>query len=214
MFSDRETGKDLLSSSGRTTMRALLRIAHRIDRTNEWIGRIAYSLTLVMVGVGAYNTLVRYLDRFTGLGLSSNTYIELQWYMYSLIFLLGAAWTLKQDAHVRVDVLFARLTPRGRAWVDLGGAALFLLPFCALVIWTSWSTVYNSWAVLEVSPDPGGLPRYPIKTVILIAFFLLFLQGISLAIRKIDFLFGAAEGPAEPDPEVAAGDSGETQGGK
>ncbi len=191
-------------------MRTLLRIAHRIDRTNEWIGRAVYWLTLVMVGVGAYNALVRYLDRFTGLGLSSNTYIELQWYMYSLIFLLGAAYTLKHNAHVRVDVLFMRLTPRGRAWVNLGGALLFLLPFCILVIWTSWPTVHNSWAVLEVSPDPGGLPRYPIKTVIPIAFVLLFLQGASLAIKQIAFLRDPA---AEDIPGHAPDNSGKSQGG-
>ena len=191
-------------------MRTLLRIAHRIDRTNEWIGRAVYWLTLIMVGVGAYNALVRYLDRFTGLGLSSNTYIELQWYMYSLIFLLGAAYTLKHNAHVRVDVLFMRLTPRGRAWVNLGGTLLFLLPFCILVIWMSWPTVHNSWAVLEVSPDPGGLPRYPIKTVIPIAFILLFLQGISLAIKQIAFLRDPA---AEDIPGGARSDSGKAQGG-
>ena len=191
-------------------MRTLLLIAHRIDTTNEWIGRAVYCLTLVMVGVGAYNALVRYLDRFTGLGLSSNTYIELQWYMYSLIFLLGAAYTLKHNAHVRVDVLFMRLTPRGRAWVNLGGALLFLLPFCILVIWTSWPTVHNSWAVLEVSPDPGGLPRYPIKTVIPIAFILLFLQGVSLAIKQIAFLRDPA---AEDIPGHAQSDSGKAKGG-
>ena len=191
-------------------MRTLLRIAHRIDQTNEWIGRVVYWLTLLMVGVGAYNALVRYLDRFTGLGLSSNTYIELQWYMYSLIFLLGAAYTLKHNAHVRVDVLFMRLTPRGRAWVNLGGALLFLLPFCILVIWTSWPTVHNSWAVLEVSPDPGGLPRYPIKTVIPIAFILLFLQGVSLAIKQIAFLRDPA---AEDIPGHAQSEPGKAQGG-
>ena len=191
-------------------MRTLLRIAHRIDQTNEWIGRAVYWLTLVMVGVGAYNALVRYLDRFTGLGLSSNTYIELQWYMYSLIFLLGAAYTLKHDAHVRVDVLLARLTPRGRAWVNLAGTLLFLLPFCFFVIRMSWPTVYNSWAVWEVSPDPGGLPRYPIKTVIPIAFALLFLQGISLAIKQIAFLRDPA---AENIPGSASNDSGTPQGG-
>lgn len=191
-------------------MGTLLRIAHRIDRTNEWIGRGVYWLTLLMVGVGAYNALVRYLDRFTGLGLSSNTYIELQWYMYSLIFLLGAAYTLKHNAHVRVDVLFTRLTPRGRAWVNLGGTLLFLLPFCILVVWMSWPTVYNSWAVLEVSPDPGGLPRYPIKTAIPVAFILLFLQGISLAIKHIAFLRDPA---AEDIPEGAPISSGTSQGG-
>ena len=191
-------------------MRTLLRIAHRIDQTNEWIGRAVYWLTLVMVGVGAYNALVRYLDRFTGLGLSSNTYIELQWYMYSLIFLLGAAYTLKHDAHVRVDVLLVRLTPRGRAWVNLAGTLLFLLPFCFFVIRMSWPTVYNSWAVWEVSPDPGGLPRYPIKTVIPVAFALLFLQGISLAIKQIAFLRDPA---AENIPGSASNDSGTPQGG-
>ena len=204
-----ETCKDFQEGAA-SIMRTLLRIAHRIDRTNEWIGRAVYWLTLVMVGVGAYNALVRYLDRFTGLGLSSNTYIELQWYMYSLIFLLGAAYTLKHNAHVRVDVLFMRLTPRGHAWVNLGGALLFLLPFCILVIWTSWPTVHNSWAVLEVSPDPGGLPRYPIKTVIPIAFVLLFLQGVSLAIKQIAFLRDPA---AEDIPGHAQSDSGKAQGG-
>ena len=191
-------------------MRTLLRIAHRIDQTNEWIGRVVYWLTLVMVGVGAYNALVRYLDRFTGLGLSSNTYIELQWYMYSLIFLLGAAYTLKHNAHVRVDVLLARLTPRGQAWVNLGGTLLFLLPFCFLVIRMSWPTVHNSWAVWEVWPDPGGLPRYPIKTAIPVAFFLLFLQGISVAIKQIAFLRDPA---AEDVPESAPINSGKPQGG-
>jgi TRAP-type mannitol/chloroaromatic compound transport system permease small subunit len=175
-----------------------LRIAHRIDRFNERIGRLVCWLTLFMVLVGSYNALVRYLDRFTGLGLSSNTYIELQWYMYSLVFLLGAAYTLKHDAHVRVDVLSARLGVRGRAWINLLGTILFLLPFCVLVMWTSWPTISNSWAVLEVSPDPGGLPRYPIKTAIPVAFALLFLQGVSLAVKQIAVLRGVlTEGELE-----------------
>lgn len=160
-----------------------LRLAAGIDRFSEWTGRLVYGLTLLMVLVGAFNAIVRYLDRFTGIGLSSNTYIELQWYMFSMVFLLGAAYTLKHNAHVRVDVLYARLSPRGRAWVNLLGTVLLLLPFCVLVLWTSWPTVMNSWAVREVSPDPGGLPRYPIKTVILVCFVLLLLQSISLAIK-------------------------------
>lgn len=167
-----------------------LRIASRIDRTNEWIGRLVYWLTLFMVLFGAYNALVRYLDRYTGLGLSSNTYIELQWYLFSLVFLLGAAYTLKHNAHVRVDVLFARLSPRGRAWINLLGTLLFLIPFCILVLWTAWPAVRNSWIVREVSPDPGGLPRYPIKAAIPLAFTLLMLQGISLAIKQVAVLRG------------------------
>ena len=167
-----------------------LRIASGIDRTNEWIGRLVYWLTLVMVLIGAYNALVRWLDRYTGLGLSSNMYIELQWYLFSLVFLLGAAYTLKHNAHVRVDVLFARLTPRGRAWVNLLGTLLFLIPFCILVLWTSWPAVRNSWIVGEVSPDPGGLPRYPIKAAIPLAFILLMFQGFSLAIKQVAVLRG------------------------
>lgn len=165
-----------------------LRIAHHIDRLNERIGRIVYWLTLFMVLIGAFNAIVRFLDRFTGIGLSSNTYLELQWYLYSLVFLLGAAYTLKHNAHVRVDVLFTRLSSRGQAWVNLVGTLVFLLPFCIFVMWSSWPTVVNSWAVLEVSSDPGGLPRYPIKTVIPIAFALLFLQGVSMAVKQVAFL--------------------------
>lgn len=183
-----------------------LRIASRIDRTNEWIGRVVYWLTLFMVLVGAYNALVRYLDRFTGLGLSSNTYIELQWYMFSLVFLLGAAYTLKHDAHVRVDVLFSRLGPRGQAWINLLGTVLFLIPFCVLVLWTSWPTVSNSWLVSETSPDPGGLPRYPIKTAIPAAFVLLMLQGVSLAIKQVAVLRGHLAG----EPESSPGEAGDT----
>ena len=171
-----------------------LRVASGIDRFSEWTGRVVYWLTLAMVLVGAYNALVRYLDRFTGIGLSSNTYIELQWYMFSLVFLLGAAFTLKHDAHVRVDVLYGRLSRRGRAWIDLVGTLLLLVPFCLFVLWTSWPTVYNSWAILEVSPDPGGLPRYPIKTVIPVAFFLLLVQGVSVIIRQIAILRGMDDG--------------------
>jgi TRAP-type mannitol/chloroaromatic compound transport system permease small subunit len=174
-----------------------LRIASHIDRTNEWIGRAVYWLTLVMVLIGSYNALVRYIDRFIGLGLSSNTYIELQWYMFSLIFLLGAAYTLKHDSHVRVDVLISRLSPRGRAWINLLGTLLFLIPFCVLILWTSWPIVRNSWIVLETSSDPGGLPRYPIRTAIPVAFLLLMFQGVSVAIKQIAFLRGHLQ--AEPN---------------
>ena len=158
--------------------------ARRIDRFSEWVGRGLYWLTLGMVGVGAFNALARYMDRYTGLGLSSNLWIELQWYLFALVFLLGAAYTLKHDDHVRVDVLYSQLSRRGKAWVNLLGTLLFLLPFCALVLWHSIPFVVNSWAILEGSPDPGGLPRSPIKTVIPLALLFVMLQGISLAIRE------------------------------
>lgn len=188
-------------------MQLWLRIASGIDRLNGWLGRGIYWLTLVMVLIGAYNAVARYIDRFTGWSLSSNTYIELQWYLFSLVFLLGAAYTLKHDAHVRVDVFYGRLSARGKAWINLLGTIVFLFPFCILMLVMSWPSVVNSWAVLEMSPDPGGLPRYPIKSIIPLAFVLLMLQGVSMLIKQVNVLWGAGneEGrnDANLDPEAA-----------
>ncbi|MEM8485602.1 MAG: TRAP transporter small permease subunit [Bacteroidota bacterium] len=169
-------------------MRLWLRVASQIDRLNERIGKLVYWLALVMVLIGAYNALARYIDRFTGWGMSSNTYIELQWYLFSVLFLLGAAYTLRHDKHVRVDVFYGRLSARGKAWVNLLGTLLFLFPFCVLMLIMSWPSVVNSWSVWEMSPDPGGLPRYPIKTIIPIAFILLILQGVSMVIHQVAIL--------------------------
>lgn len=141
-----------------------------------------------MVLIGAYNAIARYTDRFTGWRLSSNAYIETQWYLFSLVFLLGGAYVLREDRHVRVDVLYSRLSRRGQHWIDAVGAVTFLLPFSATTLWLCWPSVRNSWAVREVSPDPGGLARYPIKTAILIAFGVLFLQGVAQLVRSIDGL--------------------------
>lgn len=168
-----------------------LRLARRIDRFSEWSGRVLYWLTLGMVGIGAFNALIRYLDRYTGLGLSSNMWIELQWYLFSLVFLLGAAYTLKVDDHVRVDVLYSQLSRRGKAWINLLGTVLFLIPFCAVVLWMTIPFVVNSWAILEGSPDPGGLPRFPIKTVIPLALVLVMVQGVSIIIWETVVLRGA-----------------------
>ncbi len=169
----------------------LPRLAAGIDRLNEFVGTMIQWLALVMVGVGAYNALARYASRWAGMPLTSNALFDVQWYLFSLIFLLGAAYGLKHDVHVRVDVLYARLGPRAQAWVDLLGTLLFLLPFCALMLWTSWPAVRNSWAIRETSPDPGGLARYPIKTVLLVSFVLLLLQGLSRILRTIGVLRGA-----------------------
>lgn len=186
-------------------MQSWLRLASWIDRLNDQIGRWVYWLSLIMVLMGAYNALARYIDRFTGWGLSSNTYIELQWYLFSILFLLGAAYTLKHDSHVRVDVFYGRLSARGKAWINLLGTLLFLFPFCILMLVMSWSSVANSWAVWEMSPDPGGLPRYPIKTIIPIAFVLLILQGISMVVHQIAILkaTGKPNTSAEGDTSIS-----------
>lgn len=179
------------------------RIAAAIDRLNDLIGRAILWLVGVMVLIGAYNAVARYLNRFTDTNLASNAYLEAQWYLFSLVFLLGAAYALKEDAHVRVDVLYGRLGPRGKAWIDLLGTILFLIPFSVIMLWVSWPSVAASWRVREVSPDPGGLPRYPIKAVILVAFALLLLQGVSQLLKQVALLRGAAPppGPGHHLPE-------------
>jgi len=192
-----------------------LRLADGIDRLNDRVGRAVMWLTLAMVLVGSYNAIVRYLAQFAGgaaedggvlraigevaVDLNSNAFIEAQWYLFSLVFLGAAAYTLLHDEHVRVDVFFGRLSRRGQAWINLGGTLLFLLPFCGLMLWATVPSVMNSWSVREMSPDPGGLPRYPIKTVIPIAFVLLFAQGVAMAIKQIAILRGVL--PAEEDED-------------
>lgn len=174
-----------------------LRVTAGIDRLSDRIGRVASWLALAMVLIGAFNAIARYLGRFMGVQLSSNAWLELQWYLFSLLFLLGAAHALRHDAHVRVDVLFARLSDRARAWINLLGTVLLLLPFCIFMLVVSWPTVRNSWGIREVSSDPGGLPRYPLKSVILVCFALLLLQGIAELIREVAALRGKA--PSEHD---------------
>lgn len=164
--------------------------ARAVDRLNDWIGGAVAWLVPAMVLLGAFNAVARYAGRWAGFNLSSNAYLELQWYLFSLIFLLGAAHTLRRDAHVRVDVLYGRLAPRARDWLDIVGTLVFLIPFCFFVLWLSWPMVRNSWQVLEISSDPGGLPRYPIKSVIPVAFVLLLLQGMAEIARRIVRLSG------------------------
>jgi TRAP-type mannitol/chloroaromatic compound transport system permease small subunit len=180
-------------------MHSLKRFAAAVDGLNNRIGASIRWLSLIMILVGAFNAIARYLTRYTGLALSSNAYFDLQWYFFSLIFLLGAAYGLEHDVHVRVDVLYSRLSRKARAWIDLAGTVLFLIPFCVLMLWVSWPAVRNSWAIHETSPDPGGLPRYPIKTVILLSFALLLLQAFSQLVKQIEAL---REGGGVPDAQA------------
>jgi TRAP-type mannitol/chloroaromatic compound transport system permease small subunit len=173
-------------------MRALLTIAKTIDACNERISRAVGWLLFVMVLVGAYNAVARYLERDAGLQLSSNALLELQWYLFGATFLLGAPYALKVGAHVRVDVLYGGLGARARHWIDLAGAVLFLIPACACAVWLSLDFVAESWRSGEWSNDPGGLPRWPIKPIIPLGFTLLLLQGFSEAVKRAAALRGAA----------------------
>lgn len=162
----------------------LLRISRAIDRFNEIIGRFALWLVLLMVAIGVWNVIGRYLGKAIGQNLTSNLFIESQWYIFDLVFLLGAAYTLKHDEHVRVDVFYSNWSRKRKALADFLGTLFFLIPFCGLVIYFSWSAIVESWITREVSPDPGGLIRYPIKTMIIVSFGLLIVQGISELIKN------------------------------
>ncbi len=167
-------------------------LAEYIDRLNIRIGQGVAWLGVVMVLVGSWNALARFVDREVGLELSSNTWLETQWYMFAALFLFAAPWALRHNDHVRVDVFYARLSLRGQAWTDLLGTALLLIPFCLFLLWAVWPSVIESWMVKEMSPDPGGLPRWPIRAAVPIAIGLLLLQGISNGLKSLAVLTGKA----------------------
>jgi TRAP-type mannitol/chloroaromatic compound transport system permease small subunit len=175
----------------------LLKISNFIDSCTERIGRWTSWLVLVMVILGVWNVAGRYIGRIIGSNLTSNAYIEAQWYIFDLVFLLGAAYTLKHNEHVRVDVFYSNLSGKKKAIADLFGTVFFLIPFCIMVIIFSWDSIIASWQIWETSPDPGGLARYPIKTMIIVAFVLLIFQGISEAIKNVAIIQGRLQPQGE-----------------
>ena len=164
-----------------------------IDRINQLLGKAAGIMILLSCIVSAVNALLRY-----GLDISNNWPLELQWYLFSAAVMLGAAYTLKRNEHVRVDLIYSQLSDRGRILVDLFGLVLFLMPACILFSWLSWTTLfYPSWLVMEHSMNSGGLARYPIKFVVSFGFLMLSLQGASEIIKRIGALTGETTLAAE-----------------
>ena len=168
-----------------------------IDCVSEWSGRFSAWLVLFMVLLISYDVFMRYVFNSSHVALQ-----ELEWYLFALTFLLGAAYTLKHDGHVRVDIVYQGhwMNPRRRAWVNFLGGVLFLLPFCVLILYTSWPFVYNALTQGEGSPDPGGLPyRWIIKAAIPVGFALLLLQGIADSLRNLLFILGYETAPASSE---------------
>lgn len=174
-------------------LQQLNKLACVIERLNECIGRFTAWLVVALVLLVCYDVSMRYLFQAGSVGLQ-----EMEWHIFSLIFLLGAAYTLKHDEHVRVDVLYQsrRMTPRRQAMVNLFGCLFMLIPFCVLMIISAVPFVEMSYGWAESSPDPGGLPyRWLLKAMIPAGFVLLALQGLALAIRSLQTIL---------KPEVSA----------
>lgn len=177
-------------------MTLLLKLSRFIDALNERTGWLVMWLVLITTLIATGNALAKYL-----LGEGSNAWLEAQWYGFGAMFLLGAGYTLRHNGHVRIDIFYQRLSPKGQAWIDLLGGVLFLLPVVGLLTWLSWPLLVESLRINEMSPDAGGLARWPIKLLLPLGFGLLLLQGISEIIKRIGVLTGDYTLPAEKPAE-------------
>lgn len=168
-------------------MRLLLSFSTLIDAFNEKIGNVCNWLVLLACVVSAGNAMVRY-----AYDTSSNAWLEIQWYMFAVIVMFGASYTMKRNEHVRVDLVYMNLSRRGQLWVDILGTLVFLLPTCTILAWLSWPFFMQSFNVYEHSSNAGGLLRWPIKLVLPVGFALVALQGMSELIKRVAFLNGYA----------------------
>jgi TRAP-type mannitol/chloroaromatic compound transport system permease small subunit len=166
-------------------MKLLLRISQAIDALNQRLGYIADALVLLACLISAGNAFSRY-----AFGISSNAWLEIQWYMFGALVMLGASYTLKKNEHVRVDIVYTNVSTRKQIGIDIFGTILFMLPATLIMCYLSWPVFYNSWALGEVSTNAGGLLRWPIKIFLPLGFGLLSLQGFSELIKRIAMLTG------------------------
>ncbi|HEV8502420.1 MAG TPA: TRAP transporter small permease subunit [Casimicrobiaceae bacterium] len=173
-------------------MDALLGFSRIVDALSERIGRVIAWLVLVTVLISAANATVRKIFDY-----SSNSFLEIQWYLFAAIFLIGAGYTLLRNEHVRIDIISARLSPRAQNWIDVIGIVLFLFPMSIIIMWLSWPLLQDSYVRHEVSTNAGGLIIWPARLLVPVGFFLLILQGVSELIKRIAFLAGRISNPLE-----------------
>lgn len=171
-------------------MNAMLKLAYGIDALSERVGKAAIWLVLIVVVVSAGNAVTRY-----AINWSSNALLEVQWYLFSAIFLLCAGYVLLKNEHIRIDVIAGHLSPRTQNWIDVFGILIFMMPMVLLTLYLSWEVFMNAWQTQEGSPNPGGLVRWPVRLLMPAGFFLLTLQGISELIKRIAFLTGNGPNP-------------------
>jgi TRAP-type mannitol/chloroaromatic compound transport system permease small subunit len=158
----------------------LLKVSRVIDAVNDTFGVIAVWLVLIACVISAGNAVSRYL-----FSASSNAWLEVQWYMFAGMVLLGGPYTLKVNEHVRVDLVYSAVSERGRMWIDILGGLLFLLPICVILVYFTWPWFLESWRIGETSSNAGGLVRWPVKLLLPLGFALMTLQGISEIIKRV-----------------------------
>jgi len=170
----------------------MLALSRAIDAITERVGRVVYWLVLIVVLISASNAIVRKLFNY-----SSNAYLEIQWYLFSVIFLFGAGYTLLRNEHVRIDIISGRLSARAQNWIDVVGIVLFLWPMSFVIMWLSWPLFVDSLARHEVSSNAGGLLIWPARLMMPIGFALLIMQSVSELIKRIAFLRGRIPDPLQ-----------------
>ena len=166
-------------------MPAFLGVSRLIDSVSQFIGKIADYMVLLCCLISAGNAIVRYLFNY-----SSNGWLEIQWYLFAYIVVLGAAHALRNNEHVRVDVIYGSVSERARIWIDIIGLAVFLIPACFFLAFLCWPFFVIAYQQGEVSSNAGGLIRWPVKLMLFAGFALLVLQGISELIKRIAALNG------------------------
>ncbi len=176
-------------------MRPLLALARAIDALNNRIGRATCWLVLIMALISSANAVSRY-----GFSVTSNAWLEIQWYLFSAVFLLAAGYVLLHNAHVRIDVVASRLSVRTLAWIEIVGIVAFLLPTCLIFLKFGWDMFVSSWLDNEISADAGGLIRWPVKILVPIGFALLLLQALSELIKRVAYLRGHLPWNPHGDP--------------
>jgi TRAP-type mannitol/chloroaromatic compound transport system permease small subunit len=178
---------------------ALLALSRAIDAFTERIGRVVYWLILIVVLISAANATVRKAFNY-----SSNAYLEIQWYLFSVIFLFGAGYTLLRDEHVRIDIIQGRLSPRAKNWIDVIGIVLFLWPMSLIIMWLAWPVFVDSYVRHEVSTNAGGLIIWPARLMVPVGFALLLMQSVSELIKRVAFLAGRIPDPLEKHRDKSA----------
>jgi len=181
------------------TVTSLLKLSQLIDWVNDKIGRVTIWLVLVASLISAGNAFSRY-----GFNLSSNAMLEVQWYLFSAVFLLCSGYTFLRNEHVRIDLVSNRLSAKGRNWVDIVGIVMFLLPVCYMIVSMSWPSFVESYVNDEQSSNAGGLMRWPVRLLIPVGFTLLGLQAVSELIKRFAFVSGRG-----PDPLLRGGHASE-----